>query len=1317
MLSHGQRITKRELEVATSYWSPEEFVSLCNAVAWASARRQDAILPSFTERVYVKDKGIDAEYITLDTGAGDFSPFIGAGWNVLQYKQRDIQAQNRAKIFSDLKNELKKFTGKELEDGKKEYYGALRDVYERTGERPRRYVLFTNIDLTQQQNKDLKAVILEGYDQPETVKVVVNGAANLAALLNDLPHLRSAYFVPSRFCSWEQAWKSHVEEKLLGSSIELIGRRPQLTTLGSYLHDSNLRAVILTGPTGIGKSRLALEATKSYQTETIIALDPASMTASDLLSIESPGAETIVIIENPDPKKAEEFVRHALSRHELKLVITLPSSEHVLAPNFRRDKRVKLFPLDILTDQHARELLKVAGARFDFGIESWIIAQADGNPGILLVAASIPDLRRSTNSFIDDVATTFEYKIRQELGNRAVEVLRQISLLMRVDIRGPFYEELATISSTFDGHIQPNDILNEIPRLQRAGVVRVRGGYVEAIPTLLANHLTRSVLRGRYLAIEKLFVALKRSGRFRLIERLCKVSSVEIAHFWDELFSQTGLFAQFQTALSNVQLLYAVAGAASDHVARLLENGLGSLSREERTSISWDARRYLMSIFHDLLFRKSTGKSALRCILLLAESEIDTPKTSSLEVFYDCFHPFQPQCPLPLEDRLDILRKALSPESSSQMCKIGLQAIVHGLPGGMSFMLREGNGLEPLSVPPEMTWTDIWNYWDILFDMIIAIARSDQSEVAELAQEDLPNILTRYTLFGHITKGLEHFHQVAQWSVTSQLPVSVSRLSEALTHVQKAINHRTAESAETEEILQNAKHVISNILKLLEAGDFSMRLMRWASVWASDEQGEHMKELRALIMEVMDQPPLLTEELLMWLLSDEAKLGLPFFQILGEQDTNHSWLARIEELGYSIKGAGAFSWYFSGLGKRDRSFVSDRLDELTRGGRVTGKAIISATTHFSGDSSSVKRVVKLLEEGRVDRVDVEYSLLRSSPWLNTLSIDDYIRLLKVTAEDDLKYAKSVVNSLIVWLYKHTDIDRTLAEFAWQCLEQVSPNSLEDAYNCDNLASKLVEVDVETSFALLEKRLHQLSLATLWNPLSLYAGQMFWPALCKADRRRALWMPLSLAAGDTSLRVLITGSLIECINQELDTVTLVEFASECTEHACVVCECIAVSKSGFWPLALEIFRRYSLDENVKRRLQYAIVRTNTPQSVMIGLPGIALQARMNDLQRRLSELSLSPNERMWLEGIASILQSEKEAFERFESDIDANREPNIEDDPSASERLWMLERLLLNGKLDTLKGSISKEELQLLLPKLQVSETDRIKLEERIRQWE
>jgi hypothetical protein len=1308
MLSHGQHITKKEIESITSSWSPDEFASLCNSVVWASARSQGTILPSFTERVNVKDKGIDAEYLWLDSVAGSASHLVSAGWTVLQYKLRDVSAQNRAKIVTGLKNELKK-TNSDKEDE-----GALKDVYVRTERRPARYVLFTNIDLSHAQKDALKATILKGYDQPETVEVVVNGAADIAALLNDLPHLRSAYFVPSRFSSWEQAWIAHTKEKLVRSPVELIGRGNELARLKSYLDDPVIQAVILAGPTNIGKSRLAIEATRHCQTDTIVALDPTSMGVSDLLAAVSPHTGTIMLIEDPDPKKAEEFVRHVLGHSGLKLVLTLPTAEQAPTPNFGQDERVQTIRVEPLSDLQSRELLKAADAKFDFGVESWIISQAGGNPGVLIVAASVPDLRKTTNPFAYDVATTFKRKIQQELGDRAVEVLCLISLLTRIDIRGPKYDELTSISSAFGRDLQLNDMLNEIPRLEYAGVVRVRGGYVEVVPSLLANHLTTSTLKGRYAELAALFVAMKRAARFRFIERLREVKSDEVTHFWDELFSSTGLFADFQSALSHLPLLLSISGAASNHVARLFEEGLGALSVEELRSIAWNIRRSLMSILIELLFRSSTSKVALRCLLLLAETEVGMTSNSSSETFYDCFHPFQPQCPLPLEDRVDILRWATSTESSFELRSVGLQAIIRALSAGLSFGLHEGNGPEPLATLPVMTYSDLWNYWEALLDMLIAIAQTNQPTLAELARSALPRVLTQYTLFGHLTGGLARFRQVAQWCVTKELPLSVSDLSGSLLHVQNAINHQHTENIETQERIQHAHQEILSILNYLEESDFSTRLKRWAGTWANDE---HVEELRLLAIEVINQPQLLTDSLLMWLTSNEAKLGWTFFQMLGEQDTEHYWLPQIEQVGATNDGSIAVSMYLTGLSKFDQSFVSRQLDKLADEDKVTGEAIISAMGYFSGDKAGVERVEKLLGKRRVNVGSIELRLLRSNIWINTLTVEEYLRFLKAIAGNELEHAKVAVNSLNMWLYGHTNIDGAIAEFAWKCLEKTTPDSFEDTHRCDVVASKLAETDVERGFALLEHILKQQHTSMFWNPLSPYTGGKFWSALRKADQRRALSIPLSIASNDTSVRLSVIQDLLSVIDQEKDAGTLLRFADEEREQAKVVCKSLAAWKPGFWPIARQIFLRYSDDQDMKDLLQIAIMRKNIPMSVMSGLPSLDLQSRLDDIQRVLVDVSLSFVERSWLKQIESTLRSEMENYRQYESGMRTSGIVDIEDDPKAPERIWMLQQQLRNGQLNSLRKTITREEMLLLLPNLQLTEEARAKIEIQVKRWE
>src|SRR5262245_10270830 len=106
----GQPIDARELEQATSAWSPERFASMCNDLVWAVSGQHSSRLPSFTERVNAADGGIDAEWeIDLaDNGSLLPTPIVGSGWNVFQYKKRDLIAQDRKRIISNVKSSLKK---------------------------------------------------------------------------------------------------------------------------------------------------------------------------------------------------------------------------------------------------------------------------------------------------------------------------------------------------------------------------------------------------------------------------------------------------------------------------------------------------------------------------------------------------------------------------------------------------------------------------------------------------------------------------------------------------------------------------------------------------------------------------------------------------------------------------------------------------------------------------------------------------------------------------------------------------------------------------------------------------------------------------------------------------------------------------------------------------------------------------------------------------------------------------------------------------------------------------------------------------------
>jgi len=167
-LQHGREITSDHVELIIGREFPiKRFVSLCNSLIWATSRSHGLAQTSFTERVFVRDNGVDAEWSVERPGDLPQGALIGKGWNVFQYKQRDVTGADRQQIIANLRRELR---------------GAAREVFAGTGNRPNHYSLFTNVDLTHDDKANLAAAVQEGFDHP--LEVTIRGAAEMAAALN-----------------------------------------------------------------------------------------------------------------------------------------------------------------------------------------------------------------------------------------------------------------------------------------------------------------------------------------------------------------------------------------------------------------------------------------------------------------------------------------------------------------------------------------------------------------------------------------------------------------------------------------------------------------------------------------------------------------------------------------------------------------------------------------------------------------------------------------------------------------------------------------------------------------------------------------------------------------------------------------------------------------------------------------------------------------------------------------------------------------------------------------------------------------------------
>lgn len=1169
-LVHGREITAEQIELIVGrQFSVQRFASMCNAIGWALSRPAGLNQAALTERVYVADNGIDAELLIdippLAPASGSlFSP----GRVVLQYKQRDVTAQDRNRIIGDLRRDLAR---------------AAQKVRDRTGQPLSSYLLFTNASLTLEQKQQLEEAIKEGSDGT-TVHVI--GAAELAAMLNNLPHLRSAYFSTLRFATWQRSWESHKSASLGGAVPPYIGRVEMLAATRAAVDDPNIRVLVLAGPPDMGKTRLALESTNHKPFDTVVATDGHTLTVADMLALITQGQHPLAIVDDPDQNTTEALISTAFSS-PLKLILTVPSSEVGELVNYGRDPRVKVLSLVPLMEDESRDLLLAAGARLDYSVLSWITEQAGGNPGVLIAAASVGEqLRIEGTNFFEQVGNAIEIRARTVLGAERVANLGFLSVMTAVGFSGHAFTELESVCETL-GVVRSDLIVSDAGMTARAGFLRIRGNYLEVTPPIFANYLAERTLGGRATEIARLFLALAGLGKVRLLKRLRQLRGEAVQAFWNELF-RNGPLSTFEGALAQAALLRIVAPAAPGRVGSLILQGLQGLSVDDRRAIGGDARRQLVWTVDRLLFRSQTSQGALRCLALLAEAENERWGNSSSGVFAECFHPLHPQLPLPIGQRLSVLRELLIGEVQKPRKLLALKAAEEAFARIGSVMLRRSEGADPFDTVPRVTYGEIREYLRSIIELIRPLMADANADVARKAGETVMTSLGEYTVKADHEGGAALIEDVSRSVVDGTAPVQMETYVSTLKYVTQAIP--------AEPRFANVRGRVQTLLEDLENAGFETKLKRWVGSWeVGDEKREiegrqvyrGEQEIQILGRRAAGDRNLLSDVSISWLTSAEAKRAHEFFYWLGKYDRGSRWQAVAENLGQREDGAQAFASYFGGRASESPAEIDELLDEIAATRRVLGPAIVGATGFLPGNARAIRRMVALINDGHVQAEVVERRLMAGG-WMNPLNDDDVAELLRAIAGESFDRAVLVIDFLAMWVHSEKAFRGALAEVAWRALE-AAPQSGE-AWDFDQVAAALAPTDYDRAFELLRRYLMLPHDHRSWEPLDRHYGNKFWNLLWEANHERCLELLLQVGAASPLAAWKVTWNLPEILNLVRDREVLLRFARKCESNAEFVSSWLA-SKEGFWPLAVQLLALHPDNQIIRRNVGAALEHMN------------------------------------------------------------------------------------------------------------------------------
>lgn len=1309
----GQAVDARELEEATSQWSPGRFCSMCDALAWAASGRLCPTLPSFTMRWNAPDGGIDAEWFVevKDTPDRLPTPLIGAGWNVFQYKKRDVIARGRKEIVSNVKSKLRR---------------AVTNLAASHHRHPDRYVLFVNVD-PKHEAVAIKDAILEGYPRASEVHVEVVGAAELAALLNNHPHLRAAYFAPLSFKTWQEADRAHRTQKLFGSSVPLVGREEEVKRLRSVVDDRPVRAIVITGSHDIGKTRLALAVTEHRPHDVVVVLDPRSMSVADYRSLAASHGETICIVEDPEFDSLRSLISEVLTLSNLKMVVTLPTGARIPEHSYGLDERVRAFHLGPLRDEDARALLRASQRPLDFGIESWILSQAKGIPGILLAAASVGSgLRREAADFIQEVGREFEHRIESELGEDSLHCARLFSALTHVGISGESGSELKLVCEIFGSGWGPPDALAELLRLEQAGLAKRGGSFAEISIPILASHLVATLLRGQKEGMFALFARLEQAGRLRFLKRLSEVCGEEVDAFWDEMFAPDGPFGNLESALQHAHMLRLVSGTVPERTLRLLESGLLTSSVDERRAIAGDERRELMWALDQLLFRSKTGRGAMKLMFLLAEAENETYGNNATGVFTECLHPLHPQMPLPLAERMQALREFTAPEVSKEGKLVAIKAGASALDRTGFHTLRQSTGVQPLDSRPPFTHEDFYNYARDVVDRLMLLAEDSDTEIAEAALSVLPELIAECGIQGRPPDALDRFKVLMEKARAGIEALDVSSLLSAIGQMHHVLSDRIEKSGfplDRREEFLNYIGELDHLTSLLEEVGFDVRLRRWAGRWTHEDHKcevvdgkdvyRHEQELKALAKETTEHPSLLGVGTIRWLLSDSAQKSHIYFFHLGQQDTSGACRTRIEKLGRQADGSSAFAAYWGGWAGNDKEAAEERLDELAASDAVSGPAIVQATGWLEASQAAVDRVKTQIHRGRVDPGLVA-RVLAAGGWIESLTQSQFEDLLRAIAGDHFQHASSAIDLLGMWLHDKRPLSGTLADFAWLCLEADPPVEPPlGSWNFDQLAAELTRADPERGFRLLEKLLLREHDLTRWNPLDPHAEHQFWNVLRGTDRRGSLKLVLSVSRDDALHQFDLSWNMREILEQQEDSDLLISYAKEDEEIAEIISQCITSGKPGFWPIVFELVQAYPTN----RRLLAGLTAGIEQQGRVIAGPFSQFyEERQREVERILDDPETPQAVRPWLRDVADGLRAETARQVVWEYDLDVNDLRRHIQDRESPERIWAIGRVLKYAEWKDIRKLLTVEDVAEALPQVDLPEKKRRMIERALEAW-
>jgi hypothetical protein len=654
---------------------------------------------------------------------------------------------------------------------KKELKAKVKEVFDAKGT----YVLFCHRPI-----KDKKSQIdgfreglkIAGRDDWETADIKIYDAEKIADWVNKFPptiiyvlECNGRYMVPG-LQTWKR-WKGYKEySNKYFTNDKLEGH---LKTLRQNIEKD--RVVQIVGRSGLGKTRLVLEAFKPDENELNVEQNilnnkmlyfDASQGGSELVNsicdMRSGNISGILVVDECEQK---------LNRRLIKEVVRPDSKLSLVTVDFEPESSNPDYPIIHLQQDDCKgvvkQIVKEAYPGWGDAIISRIEEFARGFPSIAVILAKQVDMGKDNIGEISDKAIVDRLLWgRDPKDNDVISVITACSLFEYFEFSEDKHTSHLQFLAKDIANVAEEKFFATCKKFKARGILQQKGRFIRVTPIPLA--ITLAAEWWDNIVNEEAIEIVNKVAKAGLTEQFCdQMSKLHFSkraqQLTEDLCGEKGPFgnAEVLNSEEGSRLFRSLVEVNPQATIDVLERVFGKWTREQLLKIGLGRRNLIWSL-EKLCWWADTFAKAAKLMLSFAAAENESWSNNATGLFLRLFHIYLSGTRANLQDRLLVVREALASKVKEEQ-ELGIRALGRALETH-SFSRMGGVESQGSRVPGRdygPTGQEIREYWQECIRLLREKILSG-GELANKAKQELgTNIggLVRKGMIGEVEDTIE----------------------------------------------------------------------------------------------------------------------------------------------------------------------------------------------------------------------------------------------------------------------------------------------------------------------------------------------------------------------------------------------------------------------------------------------------------------------------------------------------------------------------------------------------------------------------------